>query len=181
VPPAVGKGLQLFSLPNDVAPGESATLAVDVTAPAKAGSYTLRQRLISAEFGGLANMLKTAAAVETLSAQYAVSPPLQWQAGQTQTYSITLINKGSKTWNAGGNNPVHLGVYFAGASDAVGDWPEEPMRFNLPHDVKPGQKVTFTISVAAPLARGSYVLRHRMVKEGVNWFNQMQRTNVTVA
>ena len=55
------------------------------------------------------------------------------------------------------------------------------MRFLLPHDVKPGQKITFSISVTPPLTPGSYVLRHRMVKEGVNWFNQMQRTNVVVA
>jgi hypothetical protein len=180
-PPSVAKGLQVFSLPNDVAPGELATLAIDVTAPAKAGSYTLRQRLVSADFGWFGNMLKTVAAVEKLSAQYTANPPTQWQAGQTQAYSITLVNNGSKTWTAGGNTPVHLGVYFAGASDAVGDWPEEPMRFALPHDVKAGQKVTLTISVVAPLTPGVYVLRHRMVKEGVNWFNQMQRTSVVVA
>jgi glucose/arabinose dehydrogenase len=180
VPPTVAKGLQLFALPNDVAPGQSATLDFDVTAPAKAGSYTLRQRLISDAFGPFADMLRTAAMVEKLSAQYMVSPPTQWQAGETPTYTITLVNKGSKIWTATGPNAVHLGVYFAGASDAVGDWPEEPMRFALPHDVKPGQKVTLTIDVTAPLTPGSYVLRHRMVKEGVNWFNQMQRTNVVV-
>ncbi len=181
IPPTVAKGLQLFSLPNDVGPGQSATLDFDVTAPKKPGSYTLRQRLISDQFGPLGDMLKTAAAVETLSAQYMANPPTQWQAGETQTYTITLVNKGSKTWSATGPNPVHLGVYFAGASDAVGDWPEEPMRFELPHDVKPGQKITLTIDVTAPLIPGSYVLRQRMVKEGVNWFNQMQRTDVVVA
>jgi hypothetical protein len=169
----------MIALPSDVLPGQSATLSIDVTAP-KAGNYTLRQRLVSGEFGWFADMLRTVAAVETLSAQYMVSPPTQWQAGETLTYNITLTNKGSKTWNATGPNAVHLGVYFAGASDAVGDWPEEPMRFELSHDVKPGQKITLTISVTAPLTPGSYVLRHWMVKEGVNWFNQMQRTDVVV-
>ena len=109
-----------------------------------------------------------------------VSPPTQWQADEVRTYSITLVNKGTKTWNATGSYAVHLGVYFAGASDAVGAWNDEPQRFGLPHDVLPGKQVTLTISVQAPSAPGSYVLRHRIVKEQVNWFNPMQRTNVNV-
>jgi glucose/arabinose dehydrogenase len=180
-PPTVAKGLQLFALPADVLAGQSATFDILVTAPKKAGSYTLRQRLVSDDLGWFADMQKMTVAVQTLLAQYMVTAPTQWQAGQAQTYTITVVNKGSQTWNAIGPNAVHLGVYFNGASDAIGDWIEEPMRFDLPHDVKPGQKVTFTITVTAPLTAGSYVLRHRMVKEGVNWFVPLAKTNVTVA
>jgi hypothetical protein len=162
-------------------PGQSATFSIDVTAPAKAGSYTLRQRMVHETLGWFAEMLKTSAAVQRLSAQYTATPPTQWAAGETKTYTITLLNNGSSTWNATGPNAVHLGVYFAGTSDAVGAWNEEPMRFNLPRNVAAGQKVTLTISVTAPLTGGNYVLRHRMVKEGVNWFNQMKKTNVVVA
>ena len=53
-------------------------------------------------------------------------------------------------------------------------------RFNLPHDVAPGASVTISVSVTAPNQAGSYVLRHRMVKEQVAWFTQIQKTNVTV-
>jgi hypothetical protein len=169
-----------FTLPQDVAPGQSATLTIDVAAPSKPGTYGLRERLIQDNVGWFPELLRTTASVERLSARYIVNPPTQWQAGQTRTYSITLINTGTKTWKASGANPVHLGVYFAGASDAVGDWSQEPMRFVLPHNVAPGSRVTLKITVTAPLTPGTYVLRHRMVKEYVNWFNQMVRTNVAV-
>jgi hypothetical protein len=34
--------------------------------------------------------------------------------------------------------------------------------------------------MTAPSAPGTYVLRHRMVKEFVNWFVPLQKTTVTV-
>jgi hypothetical protein len=181
VPPSGKSAPQMVALPGDVARGESVTLEIDVVAPTKSGSYVLRQRLIQDQFGWFSNLLSTNVSVQKLSALYMVSPPTQWQAGETKTYTITLLNNGSSTWNATGPNAVHLGVYFGGASDAVGAWSEEPMRFALPKDVGPGKKITLTISVQAPLAPGHYVLRHRMVKETVNWFDPMQRTNVSVA
>jgi hypothetical protein len=40
--------------------------------------------------------------------------------------------------------------------------------------------VTLSVSVTPPLGAGSYVLRQRMVKEAIAWFDQIQKTNVTV-
>ena len=113
-PPTVAKGLQLFALPADVLAGQSATFNIVVTAPTKAGSYTLRQRLVSDDLGWFADMQKTTVAVQTLSAQYGVTPPTQWQAGQTQTYSITLINKGSRP----GTLPDRMPFIWASTSPA---------------------------------------------------------------
>ncbi len=51
----------------------------------------------------------------------------------------------------------------------------KPIRYDLPHDVAPGQSVTINVSVGAPGEIGNYVLRQRMVKEYVGWFEQLQR------
>ena len=75
---------------------------------------------------------------------------------------------------------MNLGVYFDGTSDDIGAWATEPKRFALPNDVAPGASVTIQVTMTAPSAPGTYVLRHRMVKEFVNWFLPLQKTTVTV-
>ena len=102
-------------------------------------------------------------------------------AGQTQTYAITLTNTGTQTWSAGGGNPVRLGISFGTSNDTPGMGWATDQRFSLPGDLAPGASVTLTVSVTAPAGTGGYVLRQRMVKEGVVWFEQFSKTNVTVA
>jgi hypothetical protein len=41
--------------------------------------------------------------------------------------------------------------------------------------------VTLSVNVTPPPGGGSYILRQRMVKEGIAWFAQIQKTNVTVS
>lgn len=174
---------QRFDLPHDVPPGGSATLNVAVRAPSMGGSYTLRQRLVREGVNWFSEMLKTSATVETLAAGYAGSPPTAWLAGQEQTWLMTVTNTGTSTWLPSGAKSVNLGVYFAGQSDAVGDWPTEPVRMEWPAgvtSVSPGQSITFTVRMTAPTQPGSYVLRHRMVKEYVAWFDEMLRLDVVV-
>ena len=116
-----------------------------------------------------------------LAASYSASPPSAWFAGQTQTYAVTLTNTGTQTWNAGGSNPVRLGVSFGTGNDTAGVGWATDQRFSLPGDLAPGASVTLSLSVTAPSGTGSYVLRQRMVKEGLVWFDQLQKSNVTVA
>jgi hypothetical protein len=123
----------------------------------------------------------TVAAQPVLAARYSASPPTAWASGQSQTYAITLTNTGSQTWTAAGSNRVRLGVAFGTSSDTPGVGWATDQRFSLPADLAPGASVTLSLTVSAPSGAGSYVLRHRMVKEGVAWFAQLQRTNVTVA
>jgi len=87
-----------------------------------------------------------------------------------------LTNTGTVTWNNTGVNPVRLGVYFNGTSDAIGAWPTEPRRYSLPASIPPGGSVTISINITTPTAAGSYVLRHRMVKEGIQWSNDLFKT-----
>src|SRR5213075_467729 len=115
-----------------------------------------------------------------LAAAYSSNAPTHVIAGQTVTYQVTVTNIGTQTWPAAGTNKVRLGVYFAGASDAVGAWSKEPARFALTSDVAPGKSVTFNVKVTAPSTPGTYVLRDRMVKEYVAWFQTMEKVNVSV-
>ncbi len=167
------------SLPTDVAPGASINLNVTVTAPASAGSYILRLRMVKENVKWFDQLGKTNITVNTLAASYASNPPVLVHAGQAVSYNVTVTNTGTATWNNTGANVYHLGVYFAGADDSVGAWTTEPLRFNLPANVAPGASVIVPVTITAP-ADGAYVLRNRMVQEGVSWFTQLQKFNVTV-
>lgn len=116
----------------------------------------------------------------TLAASFESTPPTGWALGETKTYSIKVTNTGTATWNAGGTNPVRLGVHFGTSSDFPHSGWATDERFWLPNDVAPGASVTLNVVVTAPATAGSYVLRHRMVKENISWFNDIQKTNVTV-
>src|SRR4029079_749938 len=181
-PPAANglNGVWYVPLPQDVLPGQSVTLTFDILAPASSGTYTLRHRMFSEQDGYFNEIQRTSVSVEKLSATYTSTPPTIWQPGETKTYSITLVNKGSKTWSATSTNKVNLGVYFDGSSDDIGAWATEPKRFALPNDVAPGASVTINVTITSPTAPGTYVLRQRLVKEFVNWFVPLQKTTVKV-
>jgi uncharacterized membrane protein len=172
-----------YVLPSNVAPGASATINVSIAAPSAPGTYTLRNRLVQEQVAWFTDMQKTTVVVGTppaLSAVYSNNAPLTLTAGQTVTYTLTATNTGTQTWNATGTNNVRLGVYFNGTSDAVGGWQTEPLRYVLPHDVAPGETVNITVTITAPSAPGTYILRNRLVKEYVSWFAPLQTTTVTV-
>src|SRR5437867_4341924 len=67
-----------------------------------------------------------------------------------------------------------------GTSDVPGSGWATTQGFALTTDVAPGASVTFTAAVTAPTTAGSYVLRHRMLKTNVAWFDQIQKTAVAV-
>ncbi len=170
---------QRFALPGDVAPGASATVTVTVTAPASPAGYVLRHRMVKeavAWFDQIQKANVTVSPPPALAASYASSPPTSWLTGQTQTYTITVTNIGTETWLSGGATPVHLGVHFGTSSDVPGSGCASP----CPSDVASGGSVTITVTVTAPNTARSFVLRHRMVKEAVAWFDQIQKANVAV-
>jgi glucose/arabinose dehydrogenase len=171
-----------FVLPNHVAPGQSVTLSVNVQAPATSGNYVLTHRLVKETVSWFPTLLQTGVSVSkvALAATYTVAPPTKWNVSQTYSYPITLTNTGTETWLTTGTNPVHLGVYFGDSNDAPGTWSVEPLRYNLPFNVMPGQSVTINITVPAPTNLGNYTLRHRLVKEHVSWFTTQAKTAVSV-
>jgi len=177
-----------FALPTDVDPGESVTLAITVTAPTTAGTYVLRQRLVEEGVTWFDQLQKTSnvavggasSPTTALSAVYSATTPLHWQPGQTQTFTVTATNTGTQNWNAQGPNALDLGAYFDGTGDGIGQWQTEPIRAFLTADVAPRATGTILVTLAAPTTPGSYDLRLRMVEENLTWFDQFQKSTISV-
>ena len=163
------------SLPADLAPGQSAVVALPVTAPSDAGSYLLRLDLVEegvAWFSGQGVPTRdipisvSSGFAATLTAGAAL--PVLLPGGRVAV-PLTLRNDGPLTWATGGTNPVHVAVHLADSLGATVRWDGE--RTLLPSDVAPGQTVTTTAIVAAPLVAGGYTARVDLVREGVAWFS----------
>jgi hypothetical protein len=108
--------------------------------------------------------------------------PTKWGVNQTQTYSITVTNRGSQSWPATGPNPVQLAVHFANAGGGYGNstWYSD-QRFALPADLVSGASVTLTVSVTAPSSpTGGLTLEYLVVKQAQFWFEQFSDVNVSV-
>lgn len=92
-------------------------------------------------------------------------------AGQVFTDRLTITNAGSVIWRArgrrfGGQVTCGVKVY-----DGAGVLLREDLgRTPLPHDVRPGERVTLDVSIQAELPPGTCTLRYDMVVEGVTWF-----------
>lgn len=123
----------------------------------------------------------TATSNATLLASYSSSPATFWHQGESKTYNIEVFNLGTQLWNATGLNIVRLGVHFGTASDFVGVGWDTDYRFVLPHNVASGSSAIVSVTVSAPAVDGTWILRHRLVKEGITWFSQIQKTTVVVA
>jgi glucose/arabinose dehydrogenase len=170
-----------FELPSNVAPGESVTMTISVRAPATAGESVLRFRMVQEGVRWFDYMQKNNTVIYALSANYSGTIPTTWFPNETKTYQITLTNTTGLTWNATGANPVRLGVYFNGSSDAVYAWPSEPKRISLPYDVAPGASVTLNVLLTAPSISGTYTLRHRIVKEGIGWSEDLYKAIASIS
>ena len=163
------------SLPSDIAAGQSAVIALPVTAPSDAGAYLLRLDLVEegvAWFSGQG--VPTRDVPISVSSGFAatITPGGQLPAllpGGRTAIPLTLRNDGTATWPAGGTNPVHVAVHLVDAFGATARWDGD--RTLLPSDVAPGQTVTTTAIVAAPLVAGGYTARIDLVREGVAWFS----------
>jgi hypothetical protein len=178
---------QAFPLPQDVAPGQTATIRMHVTAPDTDGKYRLQHRLahgVTSLRAGPAPRVTVRSSLETwdrlLAADYIVTAPRVWTQGSRATYEIRVTNNGPYTWSAFGDRPVRLGVHFGDQSDIPEDGWATDERYWLPHDVPPGASAMVEVEVTAPEEPGHYVLRHRMVKENTSWFSDVSRADVEV-
>gem|GEM_PF-2248042 len=121
------------------------------------------------------------AAPLALAATYSASAPKSWALGQTRSYEITVVNAGTETWDSEGPDPVRLGIHFGREDDTPHEQWSSDQRFNLPRSLAPGEETTLKVDVVAPSSPGNYLLRHRMVKEGVAWFGQTLKTEAMVS
>jgi hypothetical protein len=118
-----------------------------------------------------------------LAAEYSIAHPRgDWVTGERQAYRGRVHNTGYETWKRHGENRVRLGIHFSepGVSDTPHDRWYTDERFDLPMDVRSGEAVDIEIQVTPPPIGGAYMLRHRMVKEYVAWFDQIDKIPVNV-
>jgi Ig-like domain from next to BRCA1 gene len=85
--------------------------------------------------------------------------------GQSAYASVTMQNLGGTTWTSTVANPFRLGSQNPPDNSTWGF-----NRVELPHDVAPGDEVTFDFWVTAPATAGRYSFQWRMLQEGITWF-----------
>ena len=100
------------------------------------------------------------------------SVPAAMTAGQQYQISYTFLNSGTTTWKKGdfSSNALYRLASQTFGSDST--WGVTRGDFNTNEIVAPGQQKTFTITVTAPSASGTYYLMWRMLVEGYIWFGQ---------
>ena len=170
---------QKFVLPNNVLPGNSITLTIQMKGALTAGNQVLRFRMLNGTNAWFSTFVKSNITINGLAAVFAGTPTTTVRAGQRVTYTLTLTNLDSVTWNATGTNPVRLGVYTNGTSDAVA-LADRAKTVCTTNECRPGQSVTLTISFTAPTTPGTYTLRQRLVKEGILWSPTLLKSTLTV-
>jgi hypothetical protein len=85
--------------------------------------------------------------------------------GTVVSTTLTFENIGGTTWTSGGANPFRLGAQNPQDNTTWGT-----NRVELPHDVAPGEQVSFPMQLTAPTTPGTYHFAWRMVQEGITWF-----------
>ena len=162
-------------LPRMIGPGATATVAMQVAAPALTGRYTITPDLVRDGVGwfsaGEASAGSFPLRVTTdLDAGYgATTSPAAIVPGVEVPVQIRLRNEGFATWRSGGEHPVRLSYHWidAGGTPVVWDGP----RNALPFDVPPGAEVIVAAAVRAPQSEGAYILAWDLVEEGIGWFS----------
>jgi hypothetical protein len=187
-PPQDWPAAARFELPDDVPPAESISFEVTVRAPSEAGEWVLRHLLLRA--GGELDVRDDrtmtvdpdpASQDPPLAASYDAQPPAAWEPDEEASYVVTVANEGTATWPSTGEDRVRLSAHFGTDDDRPGVAWENETRFELPQDVAPGESVRIEVALSAPAAVGDYVLRQRLVQEGVAWFDDIHRTPIEVA
>ena len=162
-----------IALPSDLAVNASTTLVGAITAPAAAGTYTLRFDLdrggIAFSSKGVATASVAVAAGSGLGAAYAPAAGTSaYDVSSTTQLSVVLTNTGTQVWPAAGANPVRLSYHWL-QNGLVVLW--DGQRGILPADVATGGKVTVSVPVLGPEKPGTYTLRLDLVQESVTWFS----------
>lgn len=164
-------------LSGDIAPGQSAVVAIVVASPPSVGTYRLRLDLVqegvtwfSAQ--GVTPREATISVTTGFGASYTVTPATTaFLPGSRAVLTVALTNTGLLPWSALGSAPVHVAAHVLDLAGHVLVWDGE--RTVLPNDVAPGQSVTLNIAVAIPLtaAPATYSVQVDLVREGIAWFS----------
>lgn len=93
--------------------------------------------------------------------------------GRTYTVHITVKNTGSNTWTAAGG-------YKLGAAGNSDPFATAVLPLSESDIIGIGQEKTFTFTMTAPAAAGTYTTDWQMLKDGASWFGDTLTKNVAV-
>ncbi len=177
-----------FSLPADLAPGATATVRVTLT-PNFFGRVYLEALMVREHrfwFDAVtpspvqwAAKRVSVAALTWNAAINAGTFPTTWKKGVSQTFSVTVTNRGNVTWPATGTNRVMLNLHFAsyvGGSAKKAYWLTSNS-FTLPGDVAPGASATVNVTLT-PNFYGRVWLEGEMFKNQQFWFDKVTASPV---
>ncbi len=88
--------------------------------------------------------------------------------GEEAELTLRLKNKGTMEWRSEGKAPCFLSYHLLDAEGKIVRF--DNLRTSLPGVVRPGDSVTLSIKVKAPLVEGKYFVEFDLVREGVAWF-----------
>ena len=106
-------------------------------------------------------------------------PPSPLLAGQQVNFPVTVRNSGTIAWPAGGSQQVALSYHFSQKRERLPYPDGRPMLTPLPHDVAPGEEVTFDAQMVLPDKPGNYTLVLDLIRGGESWFEDMQSDILT--
>jgi hypothetical protein len=163
----VNRGL----LSGNVSPNSEVTFNLTLTAPATPGSYNFAWRMVQDGVEWFGDVTQGVTITVTsppnptpnVSAFVSQSVPGSMIAGKIYTVSVTMKNTGTTTWTA-------ADAYRLGSQTPQDNFVWGLNRALLPKQVLPGEEITFTFDVTAPLTPGMYTFRWRTVRDGVEWF-----------
>jgi hypothetical protein len=98
------------------------------------------------------------------------APSILNLAGESAEVEIEVFNSGRATWTLSGEQAFALGYRWLDSLGRplaeTGHW-----EVDLPHEVRPGESVRFTVTITAPPAAGDYAIRWGMLQRHILWFH----------
>ena len=163
-------GFNRVELPNSVAPGDTVTFVFECTAPATLGTYDFQWRMVQDGvewFGDYTQLVQISVDTTTNDAKFISYEvlPHKLQPNDTFLVKITMQNTGTSTWR-------QSTLYRLGSQFPQDNYTWGANRIPLPHNVSPGDTITFTTYLTSPAEEGLYNFQWRMVQDGVEWFGQ---------
>src|SRR6266511_485798 len=162
------------ALAADVAPGASVTVQARITAPVKAGTYTLTFDLVRETVAWFASLGSTPAKVTvsvaavTYAALYDVRVTAASYIGETKTIPVNITNTGNVPWGAADRVNLAYHIFDSRGGVVVGDGPRV-----LLGEVAVGATKQVQLAYTSPTTMGDYTLSIDAVREGIAWFSSL--------
>lgn len=179
----------IFTLPSDVAPGQSVTVSVTDTPNFFGHEYLEAELFVDHLFWfdqattvgpqWADPLVLVSAAIVSASIDTTTFPKV-WVKGVSQTFVVTIHNNGNVSWPHAGTHPVELDIHFAsfsGGSAQEAHWLTSNI-FPLTADVAPGGTTTVRVTLT-PNFFGHEVLEGEMFINQVAWFDNTAVTHAT--